>query len=400
MFEIDREEFGQFIAMLRKEKGLTQKEVAEKLFISDKAVSKWETGKSIPDITLLVPLSELLEVSVTELLECRRIEPREQIDTEKTEELVKKVIGLSEEEQPFFSKKRKKHICIYLACIAISVLEMFCLFRIENKLWIPIDPIFTIWILAVCFGCYFWIFIKEKLPAYYDENKINVYVDGILHMNLPGVSFNNNNWPYIVKVLRIWSIIGMIFFPFIYILAMSLVIKTNLENVRVIGSLVITLGFALGGLFIPVLIIGRKYQNKNDNRSLCECSHYNDNKKIIILIMILLVIIPFFKSRSSFFSGTRIGYISKETKTTWSAEYEYLNGYMKRSLVIPKENDTISIEVHTEEGNLSVQIKDREGTVLFEKEKWDNTYYEVETSGKIIVEIQAEKHKGSFQISL
>ena len=53
MFEIDKQKFGTFIAELRKEKGMTQRELAEKLFISDKAVTKWETAQSIPDITLL-----------------------------------------------------------------------------------------------------------------------------------------------------------------------------------------------------------------------------------------------------------------------------------------------------------------------------------------------------------
>lgn len=47
MYELDREKFGSFIAQLRKEKGYTQKELAEKLSISDKAVSKWETGVSL-----------------------------------------------------------------------------------------------------------------------------------------------------------------------------------------------------------------------------------------------------------------------------------------------------------------------------------------------------------------
>lgn len=46
MFEIDRKKFGAFVALLRKEKGYTQKELAQRLFISDKAVSKWETGVS------------------------------------------------------------------------------------------------------------------------------------------------------------------------------------------------------------------------------------------------------------------------------------------------------------------------------------------------------------------
>ncbi len=46
MFEIDKKQFGAFVAQLRKEKGLTQKELAQALYLSDKAVSKWETGIS------------------------------------------------------------------------------------------------------------------------------------------------------------------------------------------------------------------------------------------------------------------------------------------------------------------------------------------------------------------
>lgn len=56
MYTIDKERFGQFVAQLRKEKGLTQKELAQKLYLSDKAVSKWERGLSIPDVALLPPL--------------------------------------------------------------------------------------------------------------------------------------------------------------------------------------------------------------------------------------------------------------------------------------------------------------------------------------------------------
>lgn len=50
MFEIDKTQFGEFLASQRKRKGYTQKELAQKLFISDKAVSKWERGLSMPDI--------------------------------------------------------------------------------------------------------------------------------------------------------------------------------------------------------------------------------------------------------------------------------------------------------------------------------------------------------------
>ena len=88
MFEIDKKKFGAFVAELRREKGYTQKELSEKLFLSDKAVSKWETGASIPDTTLLVPLSELLGVSVTERLLCERRESGSPLDAGQVDEVV------------------------------------------------------------------------------------------------------------------------------------------------------------------------------------------------------------------------------------------------------------------------------------------------------------------------
>ena len=70
------------IQQLRREKGLTQKELAQRLNVTDKAVSKWERGLSSPDISLLIPLSELLGLSTTELLQGRRLDPPPQPETE------------------------------------------------------------------------------------------------------------------------------------------------------------------------------------------------------------------------------------------------------------------------------------------------------------------------------
>ena len=66
-------ECGKFISELRKEKELTQKELAEKINVSDKAISRWETGKGYPDVTSLVSLSEYFDVSVNELLAGKRL---------------------------------------------------------------------------------------------------------------------------------------------------------------------------------------------------------------------------------------------------------------------------------------------------------------------------------------
>lgn len=65
---MDCKKTGRLIFSLRKEKKLTQKELAEKLNITDRAVSKWERGLGAPDISLLKPLSEILEVSINEIL--------------------------------------------------------------------------------------------------------------------------------------------------------------------------------------------------------------------------------------------------------------------------------------------------------------------------------------------
>lgn len=71
---MDKNTTGRFIAELRKQKGFTQKELAENLMVTDKAISRWETGKGLPDTSLLKPLGDVLDVSVTELLSGKKIE--------------------------------------------------------------------------------------------------------------------------------------------------------------------------------------------------------------------------------------------------------------------------------------------------------------------------------------
>ena len=70
---MDQEKIGKFIAACRKEKGLTQAALAEKLGITDRAVSKWETGKSLPDASIMMELCELIGTNVNELLTGERI---------------------------------------------------------------------------------------------------------------------------------------------------------------------------------------------------------------------------------------------------------------------------------------------------------------------------------------
>lgn len=100
---MDNEKMGPFISEMRKSLQLTQKELAEKLKVSDKAVSKWERNLSRPDISLLVPLSDILGITITELLKGEKadtddIDVQESLDTalQYSEKTAKQKIALTQ----------------------------------------------------------------------------------------------------------------------------------------------------------------------------------------------------------------------------------------------------------------------------------------------------------------
>lgn len=104
---------GQFISVLRKELGYNQKDLAEKLNVTDKAVSKWETGRSAPDVSMLLPLSEVLGVSVTEILKGERI-CQEEIHTASNEVIVMTL------------KKSKVKIMVAIILVVIILIGLIC----------------------------------------------------------------------------------------------------------------------------------------------------------------------------------------------------------------------------------------------------------------------------------
>lgn len=93
---MDNTKTGFLIKKLRKEKGMTQKELADFLHITDRAVSKWERGLCAPDISLLEPLAEILGISIAELIEGKRDIQDDYI--EKVVMTTKNIIDYSREE--------------------------------------------------------------------------------------------------------------------------------------------------------------------------------------------------------------------------------------------------------------------------------------------------------------
>lgn len=108
---------GDFIRKQRSELGFTQKELAKKLNCTDKAVSRWETGKGAPDVSLLIPLSKVLNVSVNEILIGEKIE--EERKAEKFEETIVNTLKSSK------NQISKLHKIIYTLFVAVEAIAIY-----------------------------------------------------------------------------------------------------------------------------------------------------------------------------------------------------------------------------------------------------------------------------------
>ena len=252
MFNIDKKKFGAFVAALRKEKGITQKELSEQLCISDKAVSKWETGVSLPDTVLLIPLANLLDVSVTELLMCERLPNDDVLKPDKVEDIVKTAITYADESPERAYHVKSKWIVFYGFYLLICCIGTFLNYTTAQPC---METLETLALLSAVFGAYFCCFVRTKLSSFYDENSVNIFYDGPFRMNVPGVKFNNRNWPHIVRTLRLSLCLCMILFPIINIVAGSIVADVW-EN---IGKYVF-LAMFLCGVLLPIYVVGKKYE--------------------------------------------------------------------------------------------------------------------------------------------
>ncbi len=261
MYELDKEKFGAFLVQLRKEKGLTQKELAEKLYVSDKAVSKWERALSLPDITLLQPMAEYLGVTVTELLSGRRIPEDQPLTVAEVEPLVTGHLTMTAQELAAQRENRRtwgrRFALSVLACCA----EALLLGRA-----VPLWDSFAVCLLlppvmAVIFGVYLIFGTKEKLPPFYDQYPLYFYSDGVFSMNLPGVRFNNRNWPHILKAMRAWCCVTAGCWVLVYGAVRWTMNALGWPEMAQFGVLLpLTLFSILGGMCLPVAAVGRKYE--------------------------------------------------------------------------------------------------------------------------------------------
>ncbi|MCD8149654.1 MAG: helix-turn-helix domain-containing protein [Clostridiales bacterium] len=165
---INMQKTGSFIASCRKEKGWTQKQLGELVGVTDRAVSKWERGKSFPDISVLEPLGDCLGVTVSELLAGQHIEAEEYHLV--TERMLVEAIG----------PKR-----LYRLEIAVRVLDVLAALGIVLPFLLPKDTFMpelnaancSFWMIAIVL-CVITEYLHKAIPAY-EFRRTNIWIEGI-----------------------------------------------------------------------------------------------------------------------------------------------------------------------------------------------------------------------------
>jgi len=128
---MDPEKIGKLISKARRDKNMTQKDLASFLHITDKAISKWERGISIPDISLLIPISNILDISVYELLGG---EMKEDLSKNEVEEVVKTSVKKGVEDNKLKVRIQKIIITILIVIIVLfSGVFMFTYLGIKTN---------------------------------------------------------------------------------------------------------------------------------------------------------------------------------------------------------------------------------------------------------------------------
>ena len=158
---MDQVKIGRFIAKCRKKANLTQMQLAEKLNITDRAVSKWETGKAMPDSSIMLDLCDVLGISVNDLL-CGEVVTMDNYNKELENNLLDMI---KQKEQ---ADKRLLSVEVFIGITATIVLFalIFVAAFIQMETWLKISLIVFGFILFLA-GCFYALRI-EQVAGYYE----------------------------------------------------------------------------------------------------------------------------------------------------------------------------------------------------------------------------------------
>ncbi len=124
---MDLIQIGKFIAELRKEQGLTQEQLGEKVGVTNKTVSRWETGTYLPPADVLLSMSKLFHVSINEILSGKRLSEEEYraAAEENLTQTIKASSFLLKDKIAFYKKKWLKEHIVIMCCLGLCIIGVF-----------------------------------------------------------------------------------------------------------------------------------------------------------------------------------------------------------------------------------------------------------------------------------
>ena len=130
---MDTKKIGQFLKFLRRENGFTQEELAEKLNVSSRTVSRWETGANMPDLSILMEIAELYQVEIREILNGEKEGMQMDKTNEKTKNTLAMIADYGDEEKEKALKIGNLAFGIMFVCCAAAIIIQMVAF---NDLWL------------------------------------------------------------------------------------------------------------------------------------------------------------------------------------------------------------------------------------------------------------------------
>ncbi len=165
---MDQTKIGAFLKTLRKEKELTQEQLAEKLNVSNRSISRWETGSTLPDISILIELSEFYGVDIKEIINGER---KSEDMNEETKELMNTVVDYTSRDKEIILEKTQK----YSGLAGVSLLAgiLLAVFDFSNKFYQITEVLFGVALILIIA---IWLLCSGKADEMKKDKSKNKYL--------------------------------------------------------------------------------------------------------------------------------------------------------------------------------------------------------------------------------
>lgn len=352
---------GKFIQALRRANGMTQKELGERLFVSDKTISRWECDESLPELSLIPAIAEIFGVTTDELLRGER----KNSERENGEDLPSQKAKSEKQFRTMLYNRVKKYNNLTLISVGITILGIICaavcnIGFLKGSVGFFVAAAFIVAgeICQICFSSSARLGVYEENSEYYERIlfantgivktaiKVSVINIAALSFCLPLATFDYYNTGLDADT---WLVYGLVF-----------------AVVSLVLSYIIYVLFIQGALIKRKIIFSNSEQTDNIKR----------NKKILIKTLVVSLCIAVVTSAGIFVVNT-IGYDNIVEKVVFDSCDEFKE-YMQTQYDTWREEGEFYDNVYVNGDYAEVVISEDEGDIDYEN------YYPARKTGQIV----------------